>query len=115
MDEYKRTYRDRFHGLSKSFACFVLLFLLSCCSGPAGPGETLSTADRPPNFVFIMADDHASHALGAYFREDVLDKLETRRTQMNETPNLDRLADEGVVFTHAFCTNSICSPARATS
>ena len=114
MDGSPRTYRHRFDGLSNSLMCFVLVCLLSCCCTPSGSSETQSPADRPPNFVFIMADDHASHALSAYFRKDVLDKLETPRTQINETPNLDRLADEGVVFTHAFCTNSICSPARAT-
>jgi arylsulfatase A-like enzyme len=54
-----------------------------------------------PNVVFIMADDHAAHAISAY------------GSRVNETPNIDRLAREGIVFTNAFVTNSICTPSRA--
>ena len=61
------------------------------------------TADEPrrPNLVFIMSDDHAAHAISAYGSE------------INETPNLDRLAEEGARLDAAFCTNSICAPSRA--
>ena len=59
-------------------------------------------ADRRPNIVFIMADDHAAHAIGAY------------GSAINETPGIDRLAAEGMRFDACFCTNSICSPSRAT-
>ena len=55
-----------------------------------------------PNVVFIMTDDHAAHALSAY------------GSRVNETPNLDRIAREGMRFTHAFAVNSICTPSRAT-
>ena len=48
-----------------------------------------------------MADDHAAHALGCY------------GSRINKTPNLDRLANEGMRFDNCFCTNSICSPSRA--
>jgi len=54
-----------------------------------------------PNILFVMSDDHAAHAMTCY------------GSRINETPNLDRLADEGVLFTNCFCTNSICSPSRA--
>ncbi len=54
-----------------------------------------------PNIVFIMSDDHASHAISAY------------GSTINQTPHLDRLADGGVRFDNAFCTNSICTPSRA--
>jgi arylsulfatase A-like enzyme len=57
-------------------------------------------AERP-NIVFIMSDDHAAHAIGAY------------GSKVNETPNLDRLAREGAVLTSVFATNSICTPSRA--
>jgi arylsulfatase A-like enzyme len=63
------------------------------------------TADAPakrPNIVFIMTDDHAAHAMSCY------------GSRINTTPNLDRLAREGMRFTHCFCTNSICGPSRAT-
>lgn len=55
-----------------------------------------------PNILFIMSDDHAAHAISAY------------GSQINSTPNIDRIAAEGVRFTNCFCTNSICAPSRAT-
>ena len=55
-----------------------------------------------PNILFIMSDDHAYQAISAYS-----DKL-------IHTPNIDRIADEGVLFTNACVTNSICAPSRAT-
>lgn len=57
--------------------------------------------DRP-NIVFIMSDDHAYQAISAYS-----DKL-------INTPNIDRIAKEGMLFTNASVTNSICAPSRAT-
>lgn len=54
-----------------------------------------------PNIVFIMADDHASKAISAY------------GAGINNTPNLDRLATEGMKFNHCYVTNSICTPSRA--
>lgn len=55
-----------------------------------------------PNIVFIMSDDHAAHGISAY------------GSKINNTPNLDRLADEGLRSDNCFCTNSICAPSRAT-
>src|SRR6266571_4040651 len=60
-----------------------------------------SVADRP-NIVFIMSDDHAAHAIGAY------------GSHVNRTPNLDRLARDGALLRNVFATNSICTPSRAT-
>ncbi len=57
---------------------------------------------RKPNIIFIMTDDHASHAMSCY------------GSRINTTPNLDRIADEGMRFDNCFCTNSICTPSRAT-
>ncbi|MGB3733622.1 MAG: sulfatase [Ilumatobacter sp.] len=54
-----------------------------------------------PNLVFIMSDDHASHAISAY------------GSRINTTPHLDRIADGGMRLDAAFCTNSICAPSRA--
>ena len=54
-----------------------------------------------PNIIFIMSDDHAAHAISAY------------GSRINNTPNIDRLAKEGVRLTNCFCTNSICTPSRA--
>lgn len=58
-----------------------------------------------PNVLFIMSDDHAAHAIGAYG---------SRLAALNPTPTLDRLAQEGMRFGQAFVANSICTPARAT-
>lgn len=74
--------------------------------GLAGPEFTIQAADRPtddrpPNILFIFADDHASHALSCY------------GSKINQTPNLDRIAREGMLFRNCFCTNSICGPSRA--
>ncbi len=60
-----------------------------------------SQAGKRPNIIYIMSDDHASHALSCY------------GSKINKTPNLDRIATEGMRFTNAFCTNSICAPCRA--
>jgi arylsulfatase A-like enzyme len=54
-----------------------------------------------PNILFIMTDDHASHAMSCY------------GSRINKTPNLDRIAREGMRFDNCFCTNSICAPSRA--
>ncbi|MBN1676706.1 MAG: sulfatase [Kiritimatiellae bacterium] len=62
---------------------------------------------KRPNILFIMSDDHASHAISAYTRNDPL------RPVINETPHMDRIANEGVRLDNCFCTNSICTPSRA--
>lgn len=56
---------------------------------------------QKPNIVFIMTDDHAYQAISSY-SDDLM-----------QTPNIDRLADEGAIFTRATVTNSICAPSRA--
>ncbi len=61
-------------------------------------------AERPPNVLFIMSDDHAAPAISAY-RGFLADAA--------PTPQIDRLAKEGMLFRNCFCTNSICTPSRA--
>ena len=58
-----------------------------------------------PNILYIMADDHTAQAWGIY--GGVL-------ADYAQTPGIRRLAEEGVVLDNAFCTNSICTPSRAT-
>ncbi len=58
-----------------------------------------------PNIVYIMSDDHATNAVSVY---------NSRLAQVFRTPNIDRIANEGAVFKHCFCTNAICTPSRAT-
>lgn len=61
-------------------------------------------AAKTPNFVFIFTDDHAPHAIGAY---------DGWLKGVNPTPNIDKLAAQGMLFQNSFCTNSICGPSRA--
>lgn len=68
-----------------------------------------SAAERKPNFIFFISDDHRWDAMGAVQKEHG----EKARYPWFETPNLDRLAAEGVRFRNAFITHSICSPGRA--
>ena len=56
---------------------------------------------KRPNILFIMADDHASKAISCYGHG------------INHTPNLDRIATEGMRLNHCYVTNSICTPSRA--
>ncbi|WP_167606130.1 sulfatase [Maribellus sediminis] len=76
-------------------AIIALLILLSSCNSESEP-------PKRPNIIFIMSDDHAYQAISAY-----TDKL-------IKTPNIDRIAEEGMLFTNACVTNSICAPSRAT-
>ncbi|HEX7847495.1 MAG TPA: sulfatase [Chitinophagaceae bacterium] len=72
-----------------------LFFLLLCIS------PTVFSQQRP-NIIYIMSDDHDNDAISAYNKQFIA------------TPNIDRLAKEGIKFNKAFVGNSICSPARAT-
>ena len=64
----------------------------------------LSAAERP-NILFLFSDDHAPNAISCY-PGGILDKVAP-------TPNIDRIANEGLLFTNSFCCNSICGPSRA--
>jgi len=59
-------------------------------------------AQQRPNIIYIMSDDHDADAISAYNRQFI------------QTPNLDRLAKEGILFKKNFVSNSICGPVRAT-
>lgn len=56
---------------------------------------------KKPNIIFIMTDDQGIWSLGCYGNHEI------------DTPNLDRLADDGIKFDHFYCTSPVCSPARA--
>ncbi|MBW3542233.1 MAG: sulfatase [Planctomycetes bacterium] len=83
-----RRWRSR---LVSILACGFLAVVLA--------GSTVA-AERP-NILFIFTDDHATQALSCY------------GSYRNETPHLDRIAKEGMLFENCFCTNSICAPSRA--
>lgn len=75
-------------------------FFLLCCLVHL----SLSLSGQPlkrPNILFIMSDDHANNAVSCY------------GSPLIQTPNIDRIAREGIRFDESFVTNSICAPSRA--
>lgn len=83
---------------SRSISAFLLIppLLAILAAEPARAADA-----QRPNILFIFSDDHAYQALSAY------------GSRINETPNLDRIAHEGMRFDHCYVTNSICAPSRA--
>ncbi len=76
-------------------AATACLFMIACAA---------RAQHQRPNIIFIFSDDHTTQAVGAYGGP---------LAALNPTPNLDRLADQGMLFRNAFVTNSICAPSRA--
>ncbi len=79
----------------------VLLGILSLAFFSTSCNDKVEPVEKP-NILFIMTDDHSFQTISAYS-----DKL-------IETPNIDRIAEEGVIFPNSFVGNSICAPSRAT-
>lgn len=79
----------------------LLISVFSFTIVASGCNSEKKKTDGPPNILFIMSDDHAYQAISAYGHG------------LNKTPNIDRLAKEGAIFTRATVTNSICAPSRA--
>jgi arylsulfatase A-like enzyme len=77
------------------FAIIVVLSFTKCQNSKIDPHPT------HPNIIYIMTDDHAKNALSCF------------GSQLIETPHLDRLAKEGIVFDQAYVTNALCGPSRA--
>ncbi len=78
--------------LRRVSSLLILTFLLS---------GVVAAQSRRPNIIFMMSDDHAYQAISAYGHG------------LNQTPQIDRLAASGMLFTRAFVSNSICGPSRA--
>jgi len=78
----------------KRYILLTGMFLFYWACGPL-------RAQQRPNIIFILSDDHAYQAISAY------------GSRLAVTPNIDRIAREGVLFTRAMVTNSICGPSRA--
>src|SRR5262249_20126285 len=85
--------------MNRSLLRLAILLLLTIVTLPASAGRRPGAAR--PNIVFIMSDDHAASAISAY------------GSRLIKTPNIDRLAKEGMRFENCFVTNSICTPSRA--
>jgi len=80
----------------------VTLILISLIAGLFASPALVAQSGEKPNFIFILTDDQ---------RYDFY--AEHGRFPWMQTPNLDRLAREGVVFENAFVTTSLCAPSRA--
>lgn len=78
---------------------------LSLAAGAATLATPAITSAKPkekrPNILFIFSDDHGRQAISAY------------GSKVNKTPNIDRIANEGVLFSNCLVTNAICGPSRA--
>lgn len=81
--------------------CYLAVAALSAVAALRSESAAAAEAKGPPNIVFIFSDDHAYQAIGAY------------GSAINQTPNLDRIAKEGMLFKNCYVTNSICGPSRA--
>src|ERR1700733_10837142 len=84
--------------------CRVLIVMAAAVAQDAASRPVRAAEPRRPNIVFIFSDDHAYQAVSAY--------NDPRR--LIETPNIDRLAREGMRFDRCIVPNSICGPSRAT-
>ncbi|MEQ8787355.1 MAG: sulfatase [Pirellulaceae bacterium] len=92
-----------FPGGSRHFPRLAALALAFAAAAPFWLDANAARAadDKRPNILFIMSDDHGYQAIGAY------------GSKVNETPNIDRIAKQGMRFDRCFVTNSICGPSRA--
>ncbi len=89
---------NKFHISSPDFKYYVLFLLMAIL---ASCNDVAEEKPIKPNIVFIMSDDHAYQAISAYGHG------------LNNTPNIDRIGNEGVIFNKGFVNNSICAPSRA--
>ncbi len=85
------------------FRYFDILFSFALISGTFGFTQAATAAKKSPNIVFIFSDDHAYQAISAY--------KDSRK--LVETPNIDRIGREGMLFQRCMVPNSICGPSRA--
>ena len=94
----------RTHALHHARLCWLCALSLLAASACAGQDPPTATTDTRPNILFIMSDDHAVQAISAYGHPV---------SQIARTPNIDRIAEQGMIFENAFVTNSLCGPSRA--
>ena len=82
-----------------------LVMLGSSCNNAAQKSKVeVKTADKRPNIIYIMSDDHTTQAISTYNK---------RYAKYFPTPNIDRIANEGIRFDRVYCANAICGPSRA--
>lgn len=84
---------------------FLLVFCALLASRPFVAERIARAEDSRPNIVWIFSDDHSYQTIGAYGG---------RLQSLNPSPNIDRIAKEGIRFDRCYVGNSICAPSRAT-
>ncbi|WP_410504016.1 sulfatase [Galbibacter sp. BG1] len=91
--------------IQKLVPLFLIAVFFTNCEDKKGSAKKEEVAEtQKPNILFIMADDHAFQAISAYG---------SSISKLAPTPNIDRIAENGAIFNHTYCTNSICGPSRA--
>ena len=88
----------------KRFLPLLLLLAFPLLGAAADRPDSAKAPQGRPNILFVFSDDHAPHAIGAY---------NGWLKSVDPTPNIDKLAADGMLFENSFCTNSICGPSRA--
>jgi arylsulfatase A-like enzyme len=91
--------------MKRSWVCGVVAAVV----GWVAPAMAQQQQATRPNFLFVYTDDQRWDAMGCVQRE----QGEAARFPWFRTPNMDRLAAEGVRFRNAFVVNSLCAPSRA--
>ncbi|MFC1763776.1 sulfatase [Planctomycetota bacterium] len=86
----------------------IILLVVVSATGPL----TAAQPDKTPNLLYVFPDQMRMHAMG-FWKKPGFNKLLRTETDPVVTPNIDRLAAEGVVFTQATSTHPVCSPHRA--
>ncbi|WP_232829166.1 sulfatase family protein [Aureibaculum luteum] len=86
------------------FVCLIMMTSCKEANKTQAVNETKGLDSIQPNIIYIMADDLTTQAISVYggIYKDIA-----------PTPNIDRLADEGMLFQDVLCTNAICGPSRA--
>lgn len=92
--------QDFFTSTARVLAIALALHLPTACASATGTDGNEAVSARP-NIVLIFTDDHGAQAISAY------------GSKINTTPNIDRIAQSGMLFTNCFVTNAICAPSRA--
>lgn len=97
-NESLRTRRDFLRATGLAAASVMASSLTPGCSNV--PKKNLREATAPPNIIFILADDLGYGDLGCYGQRTI------------RTPNIDRMAAEGMIFTNHYAGSTVCAPSR---
>jgi arylsulfatase A-like enzyme len=99
VNRFSRLFAQASHAAIRTALVTAAAFALAALA--AAKPAFAADAPQRPNIVFLFSDDHAYQAISAYGHG------------LNQTPNLDRIAKEGMLFRNCYVTNSICGPSRA--